>query len=161
MTHRELCELGAKYMYRNGTIPFNKPKYVVCELERIGECPDVFGFGFAYTQLLEIKVSRSDFLSDKKKEWRINPEIGLGQYRSYLCPENLIKENELPDNWGLFYINDNGKISMIKKPERQISCSIAEVNLAASIMRRELIKPQIFSYKKYKVNTQENEKDKV
>lgn len=159
MTHRELCELGAKYMYRNGTILFNKPKYVVCELERIGECPDVFGFGFAYTQLLEIKVSRSDFLSDKKKEWRINPEIGLGQYRSYLCPENLIKENELPYNWGLFYLNENGKISMIKKPERQISCSIAEVNLAASIMRRELIKPQIFSYKKYKVNTQENEKE--
>ena len=76
MTHRELCKLGAKYMYKNGTIPFNTPKYVVCELERVGECPDVYGF--AFTQLIEVKVSRSDFLSDKKKEWRINPEIGLG-----------------------------------------------------------------------------------
>lgn len=152
ITHRELCELGAKYMYRNGTIPFNKPKYVVCELERIGECPDVFGFGSAYTQLFKVKVSRSDFLSDKKKEWRINPEIGLGQFRSYLCPESLIKESELPDNWGLFYINDNGEISMIKKPERQISCATVEMNLAASIMRREFIKPQVFSYKKYKTD---------
>lgn len=152
ITHRELCELGAKYMFRNGTIPFNKPKYVVCELERIGECPDVFGFGFAYTQLLEVKVSRSDFLSDKKKDWRIKPEIGLGQYRSYLCPENLIKENELPENWGLFYVNDEGKIRMIKKPEHQVSSSIQEVNLIASIMRREQLKPQVFSYKKYKNN---------
>lgn len=153
ISHRALCELGAKYMYRSGTIPFSKPKYVVCELERIGECPDVFGFGFAYTQLLEIKVSRSDFLSDRKKPWRITPEFGLGQYRSYLCPENLIRESELPDNWGLFYVNDKGKIRMIKKPEMQESSTTQEMNVAASIMRREEVKPQIFSYKKYKNTT--------
>ncbi len=66
ITHRELCLLGAKYMRNKGTYPFHRAQYVVCELERVGECPDVFGFGGCRTQLIEVKISRSDFLSDKK-----------------------------------------------------------------------------------------------
>lgn len=38
----------------------------------------------------------------------------------------------------------------IKAPEKQICNNIAEVNLISSILRRENIKPQMFSYKKYK-----------
>lgn len=146
-THRELCLLAAKYLRTNGIVRFNRCPYAVCELERQGECPDAFGFGYR-TQLIEVKVSRSDFLADKKKFWRANPKEGLGMYRSYLCPTELISVDELPDKWGLLYY-DNGKIKVIKEPLAQESDHCSEVHLITNILRREGIKPQVFSYKQY------------
>jgi hypothetical protein len=150
MTHRELCIKAARYLRSQGIVPFNKCVYSVCELERIGECPDAFGWTSATTQLIEVKVSRSDFLSDKKKEWRKYPKKGLGTFRSYLCPKGIIKESELPKYWGLLYIDKKGKIKIIKEPEKQKNNHQAEINLLTSLLRRNEIKPQIFDYKKYK-----------
>ena len=151
MTHRELCIKGAKYLRNHGIHPFHRAQYIVCELERAGECPDVFGFGGSSTQLLEIKVSRSDFLSDKNKLWRKCPEQGLGKYRSYLCPEGIINEKDLPLNWGLLWIVNGGKtiVEMVKAKEQECD-HIDEMNLVVSILRREGIAPKIFSYKNYK-----------
>lgn len=150
VSHRELCIIASKYLKNKGIQPFHKCQYVVCELERVGESPDAFGFGGNTTQLIEVKVTRSDFLSDKNKFWRKDPLRGIGRYRSYLCPEGIILERDLPKYWGLLYLNDKGKIVEIKKPELQESNSQQELNLIISIMRRENIKPQIFSYKNYK-----------
>jgi hypothetical protein len=148
ISHRDLCLLGSRYMKEHGIAKWQKPTYVVCELERSNaECPDVFGFGSAYTQLIEVKVSRADFLSDKNKYWRKNSDKGLGQLRSYLCPDGLIKVSELPEKWGLLYFQDD-VIVCVKEPEIQTSNSMQEMNLAASILRRENIKSQIFNYKK-------------
>jgi hypothetical protein len=150
MTHRELCFKAARHLKTKGIQPFHRCQYVVCELERIGESPDAFGFGGCTTQLIEVKISRNDFLSDKKKYWRKNPYSGLGQFRSYLCPEGMIKTSELPNNWGLLYASESGRITEIIQPSFQESSYIAEFQLITSILRREGIKPQIFSYKKYK-----------
>lgn len=151
MTHRELCLLGAKYMKSKGTYDEGKAQYVVCELERIGECPDVYGFGGGkHTQLIEVKISRSDFLADKQKYWRQNPLAGLGAMRSYLCPDGIIKIEDLPTGWGLFYANDRGKITLVKSPVVQMASPVQEISLICSILRRQGIKAQIFSYKKYK-----------
>jgi hypothetical protein len=89
-THRELCFKAAKYLKSNGIQKYHRCPYVVCELERVGESPDAFGFGNSTTQLIEVKVSRNDFLSDKKKHWRLYPHKGLATYRSYLCHINII-----------------------------------------------------------------------
>ena len=153
MTHRELCIKGAKYLKNHGIQPFHKCQYVVCELERVGECPDDFGFGGSTTQLLEIKVSRPDFLSDKNKYWRKNPEYGIGEFRAYLCPDGIIKEFDLPENWGLYYISENNKITEIKQARPQACNRKEEINLITSILRREGIPSKIFSYKKYVSDT--------
>ena len=153
MTHRELCIKGAKFLKNQGIFAFHKCRYVVCELERAGESPDAFGWVGGVTQLIEVKVTRSDFLSDKKKMWRMNPNQGLGKFRSYLCPEGIIKESDLPENWGLLYINDKGKIYSVKEPISQESDHYEEIDLITSILRREGFNPQIFSYKKYKADT--------
>lgn len=151
MNHNELCLLGAKYLRRKGIEPFHRCQYSVCELERIGECPDAFGWGGSTTQLIEAKVSRGDFLSDKKKLWRQNPSLGIGCFRSYLCPEGLIEESDLPEKWGLLYIDEKGKINEVVSPIFQESNHKEEINLLTSILRREGIKPQLFSYKNYKL----------
>lgn len=155
-SHRDLCFKATKYLRNKGIestgliMPSHfKCQYVVCELERVGESPDAFGFGGSSTQLIEVKVSRSDFLSDKKKFWRKFPEHGIGKFRSYLCPEVLIRETDLPKYWGLLWINKKGKITEIVKPQAQTCCHIEELKLIVSILRREGITPRIFSYKKY------------
>jgi hypothetical protein len=95
LTHLKLCIKGANYLRSQGIHPFHRGQYSVCELERAGECPDAFAWGGGTTQLIEVKVSRSDFLSDKKKLWRKDPSYGLGRYRSYLCPTGLIKPEDI------------------------------------------------------------------
>lgn len=150
MTHRELCIKAARYLKYKGIIGFHKCQYVVCELERAGESPDAFGFGAGTTQLIEVKISRSDFLSDKKKFWRKNPQYGIGVFRSYLCPVNLIYPNELPRFWGLLWVDDKGQITIIKEPEAQSCNHSEELNLVTSLLRRNNIMPKIFSYKNYK-----------
>ncbi len=155
MTHRELCIKAAKYLKAKGIVPFSRCQYVVCELERQGESPDAFGFSSATTQLIEVKVSRSDFISDRYKHWRKHPAEGLGSHRSYMCPSGLILPKDLPDKWGLIWVGFTGEITVVVEPQRQESSSIEELRLAMSILRREGVKPQIFSYKIYKTETED------
>lgn len=149
-SHRQLCKIAANVLKNKGIKPFHRCQYVVCELERHGECPDAFGFSSASTQLIEAKVSRSDFLSDKKKLWRKFPENGLGNFRSYLCPNGLINIEDLPEKWGLLWVDEYEQVKEIKAPQFQQSSHVSELNLAMSIMRREGISSRIFSYKNYK-----------
>jgi hypothetical protein len=77
----------------------------------------------------EVKVSRSDFLADKNKgskngrlkftryEDAKRNDFGVPNYFYYVCPEDLIKENEIPIYAGLYYYSD-GKIRIIKKAKR-------------------------------------------
>jgi hypothetical protein len=151
MTHRELCLLGAKYMKSKGIVDWNKVNYVVVEIELTGGAqPDIYGFGYGASQQIEVKVNRSDFLSDKNKFQRRYPHLDAGEYRSYLCPDGLIKTNELPENWGLLYIDDKKQITRIVNPEKQESSVRKEIEIICSVMRRLEIKPQIFSFKNYK-----------
>lgn len=150
ISHRELCIKAAKHLRNHGIASFRRCSYVACELELAGESPDAFGWTGGVTQLIEVKVSRSDFLKDKHKPWREVPQNGLGMYRSYLCPEGMINESDLPESWGLLWVNDKGAIQPVVRPQKQQSNHPAELNLITSILRREGVKPRIFSYKKYK-----------
>lgn len=146
MNHRELCLKAAKYL-RSKKVGY---PYSVCELERVGESPDAFAFGAKPSYMIEAKASRSDFLSDKRKYARRMPDYGIGELRSYICPTGLIKESELPEFWGLLYVNEKGKIEVIRDPEKQPFNLMEEMKIFCSLLRREGIPPKMFSYKKYK-----------
>jgi hypothetical protein len=144
--HRELCVLAAKWL-RCSKLRGPSCPYVVVELVTAGqESPDVFGWNYWATVLIEVKVSRSDFLADAKKRFRQHPEEGVGAFRYYCSPEGLIKETDLPKSWGLLWDTD-GKIELIKEAERQPTSAQAEVALLSSIMRREGIKAKLFNYR--------------
>lgn len=147
--HRDLCLLAGKWLRRTKT---NGPycTYAAVELVTINEeTPDVFGWNYWATVLIEVKVSRSDFLADAKKPFRKHPEQGVGAMRYYCCPEGLITEADLPENWGLLW-EKNGAITIVKKAERQQQNAQAEITLLASVMRREGIKAKLFDYRKIK-----------
>jgi len=94
-------ELPDCFGWQNGQIHWLNDEYVAKEV------------GFIFTTLVEVKVSRSDFLADFKKPHRLVQKDGMGNYRYYCCPDGMIKPDELPENWGLLY-ERNGKIKSIK-----------------------------------------------
>jgi len=92
---------------------------VLTELRAVtasGECPDAVGWRSDYSILVECKASRSDFLSDKRKQFRTDPERGIGTYRFYLCPPGIIAVDDLPEAWGLLYA-ESTKINRIYGPK--------------------------------------------
>lgn len=146
--HRELCLLVGKWLRKTGSFTQPSCPYVAVELvTATQEQPDVFGWNYWSTVLIEVKISRSDFLADAKKFFRQHPNEGLGDYRYYCCPEGLIKQEELPDDWGLLYEKD-GVIRLVKRAGYQQANHLAERTIYGSIARREGIKPQLFDYRK-------------
>lgn len=140
MKHDQLVTKAAKWLKRhpsNGIVP-NCPT-IAAELQTAtsnGEIPDVIGFSNRCSVLIEVKVTRSDFLKDKKKSFRVFPWQGMGQMRFYCCPEGLISKSEIPDNWGLLYSNGRDRIKVIKVAEIQPANDIAERTVLMSIIRR-------------------------
>lgn len=121
-THKSLCEKAVKWMKRPYSQNGPSCHIAVSEVKTgtNGEIPDVFGVRAADwldgSVLVEVKVSRSDFLSDFKKPHRDTSEgnSGVGNWRYYLCPENMISIDEIPEKWGLLYINARGRIDIIE-----------------------------------------------
>ena len=89
MNHRELCEVGARFLKRPESANGHGCHFTLIEPSCYGENPDVFGMrhglsgtsernGVAYTYgydvgtvVLEAKTSRADFIADRKKPHRI------------------------------------------------------------------------------------------
>ena len=100
-THAQLVESAAKWLKRNGFSVIGTE--IIASGSR--EIPDAIGFREAgtCTALVEVKVSRSDFLADAKKPWRAPGAAGLGLYRFYLSPPDVISIEDLPAGWGLLH----------------------------------------------------------
>lgn len=96
MTHNDIVRRAEKWL--RGT---NRCTVVLCETG-VGEMPDAIGWTRGGMSILvECKVSRSDFLRDKHKPWRRNPDIGMGEQRYYMSPPGIISIDDLPEKWGL------------------------------------------------------------
>lgn len=107
--HRELTEMAARWFKRKG-FPI-----VATELTAVGcrEQPDAVAFRTNCSAIIEAKCSRADFFADRKKPERMAG--GLGVYRFYLCPEGLIKPEDLPPRWGLLWAAA-GSVQEIQAP---------------------------------------------
>lgn len=85
------------------------------------EC-DVLSLGKSgFLSEFEVKVSRSDFLAEKKKirKWELiqaQDERTCPNYFWYVCPKGLIKETELPKFAGLIYASEEGLLTIKNAP---------------------------------------------
>ena len=76
-----------------------------------------------YTHEFEIKISRSDFLADKKKTKKhCNLQFPLPGMQtpnkfSYVVPKDMVKVEEVPDYAGLYYIYHCGTVCEVKPPK--------------------------------------------
>ncbi|MBU9236623.1 hypothetical protein KTD19_30080 [Burkholderia multivorans] len=100
--HKRLVTLGERWLKREGF------SVVATELVTSGtrEQADVIGFRSNCSAVIEAKATRSDFFADVRKPHRVSG--GLGVYRFYLCPPDVIRVSELPERWGLLYADRRG-----------------------------------------------------
>jgi hypothetical protein len=136
MTHQQLIHLAEQWLrsrYRCGIVLSEQS----CAS---GETPDVIGWkGRCRSIVVECKVSRADFLADREKPFRKNPELAMGCERFYLVPQGLIAPHELPAKWGL--LESKGReLRIAVKPCRQSQRSqtgfMWEMNLLLASLRR-------------------------
>lgn len=82
-----------------------------------GEIPDAIGFRTAAEDegsvVVEVKVSRSDYLADRAKAHRQDGALGMGLYRYYMAPEGIISMQELPTGWGLVEVSPKGVLRVL------------------------------------------------
>jgi hypothetical protein len=169
--HYQLCLEGAKWLHRNkrGTDawkkcplkPCHKPEfcrvcrpylYVAVELCTWGsENTDVWGLGaFGDSAVIEVKTSHADFVADRKKWCRSDTATdegyAAGRLRWYLCPEGVIKPEELPEKWGLLYWNGK-KVIPIIAPTPFKNTGRGDIAILMSLLRREDFPKKVFNYR--------------
>lgn len=139
--HKRLVDLGAKWLLKHSPtkeIYCSHSGIIVTEIKSYtNESPDILGFAHDdKTVLLEAKISRADFKGDSKKFFRVKPEYGMGDFRSFITPKGLIKPEELPEKWGLIEVDEKDRIKIIKHAERQEANKKAEHIVLKSIIKR-------------------------
>jgi len=101
MTHEELVIRAEKWLKQQGCgVTLRDPFRA---LTANGEEPDAIGWRNGVSVLIECKVSKDDFRADKQKPFRANQDLGMGDWRFYLCPPNIIMPEDLPEGWGLLW----------------------------------------------------------
>jgi len=105
-----------------------------------GEVPDVIGWkSSCRSVLVECKVSRSDFLADAQKPFRLAPQEGLGSKRLYMAPVGVIARDELPRHWGLLECHSREVQLAVKPGGVDLRTSVGlmkEMNLLLASLRR-------------------------
>jgi hypothetical protein len=134
MTHAKLVVLAVAWLrrYRCGVVLSEQ----ACAS---GEMPDAIGWKKAcHSVLVECKASRSDFLADQNKPFRLRPEIGVGCERYYLAPKGLIRSEELSAGWGLLEVCGR-EIEKVRPSAKSMRSDIGfqyEMNLLLASLRR-------------------------
>ncbi len=90
----------------------------------------------------EVKISRSDFLADKKQKsikfshFEIRNERTIPNYFFYVCPEGMISESEIPVWAGLYYFSKaEGEITMIKNAKKLHKSTLNHERILRKMLR--------------------------
>jgi hypothetical protein len=108
--HAQLVALGVRWVKQQGFA------VVASEICASGsrEIADVIGFRASCSVLVEAKASRRDFLADRLKPERRDQCRGLGLYRFYLAPPDVIGLADLPPGWGLLHAQGARVIEVLR-----------------------------------------------
>jgi hypothetical protein len=134
VTHAQLVEKAVRWLrgYRCGVVLSEQ----ACAS---GEMPDAIGWKRAcHSVLVECKVSRSDFLADRAKSFRLKPQQGVGCERFCLAPPGMLRCAELPRGWGLLECR-GGKIEIVHPSAKDLRSAVGfryEMNLLLASLRR-------------------------
>lgn len=101
MTHGELVKRAERWLKTQGCGVVFRDEFKAATHN--GELPDAIGWRDGISVLVECKASRADFLADRSKRFRQRPEIGMGDWRFFLCPPEIITVADLPEGWGLLH----------------------------------------------------------
>jgi hypothetical protein len=89
--------------------------------------------------LVECKLTRSDFVADRAKPFRENPEVALGCERWYLTPAGLLSTEDLPPHWGMLELRAgklHAAVRANRRSQRTATGMLYEMNLLLASLRR-------------------------
>lgn len=143
-THRQLEEVGAKWLSKSGYLW--SCKRIAIEPTSPGlERPDVIGFAYGVTHVIECKTTRDDFLRDFRKKWRQEGEKPMGSYRWWLCVEGVITVDDLAgSDDGLLWITADGDIKVIRYAAQRADEErnmVGEFCILYTLLNKEAVKP--------------------
>lgn len=132
MTHAELVLRAVRWLRS-----FHRCPIVYAEIVTgAPETPDVIGWWLGFSRVVECKVSRADFLADRRKPHASHPESGMGGQRWYLVPAGLVSADETPEWCGLAYAHPR-RIEVVREaPERERWNARHEAQILMSAIRR-------------------------
>lgn len=131
-THAELVQRAVRWLkghHRCGIVYSEMATGVM-------ETPDAIGWRTGFSRLVEVKVSRADFLRDKNKAAASYAEGGMGSQRWYLVPAGLIQASEVPQWCGLAYAHKRTVTVVKEAPEREKYNFRGEMQMLGSALRR-------------------------
>mgnify|MGYP006291194959 CR=1 FL=1 len=142
MTHDELVQRAYRWLL--GTVGCG---FALTDGLRAAttEHPDAIGWRDGVSVLVECKASRADFLADQHKPFRVEPALGMGAHRYYLCPPSIIHPEDLPAGWRLLWchprriervVDATGNVHWTQAPPFPERNREAETRLMASALRR-------------------------
>ncbi len=160
MTNEIIKALGRRQVLRNHTP-------VVANITTIFSWEiDLFSVNKAgMTYEFEVKISRNDFLKDKKKrKWELLIwKKSTPNYMSYACPYGLIKLEEIPDYFGLFYYSNN-EIIEVRKPklrhESVFDINEIQMKVARMYSQREFLGRTLISHLNKEIRYRNAERQK-
>ena len=139
-THKQLVQRVARWFKSK-----HRSSIVMTEFSTSArETPDIIVWeSGAKSVLVECKISRADFLSDKEKFFRKYEGYGMGDYRYYAAPVGMIKPEDLPEGWGLLEVEER---FIYKKIESQYYSADkrSECLMLISALRRLEISTAVF-----------------
>lgn len=118
-SHQELCSLAVNWLQRapGRSGPACQVAFSEAKCGWNGEIPDAIGFRTVEEDegsvVVEVKVSRADYLADRAKAHRQDSMLGMGLYRYYMAPEAIISPQELPQGWGLIEVSPKGVLRVL------------------------------------------------
>ncbi|MET3648060.1 hypothetical protein [Phyllobacterium ifriqiyense] len=91
----------------------------------------------------EVKVSRTDFLNEMKNPGKSMPIFKHCHRWSLVCPQGMVKSDELPPNWGLLTFKDgslrNAKSPPLLQPEAMTPGFVAALVRRAGELDNEIV----------------------
>ena len=90
-----------------------------------------------------LETSRADFHADKKKSFRRMESMGVGDKRYFAVPKGLIQPSEVPEGWGLLYL-EKYCVREIVKPVVKEANKNSECTMLISAIRRLQISTAVY-----------------
>ena len=128
MTHSELVERAARWLRKRCAV-------TITEMSGQRVEPDALGFGRGISIFIECKASRADFCREKYKASH-RTDQHMGTLRYYMAPKGLLKQDDLPEGWGLLEVAGQRIRQAVKAEAHNEKDWRSEQGLLVSALRR-------------------------
>lgn len=159
--HHDMCLDVAKIICKKGVGKSILPMPIIAvELSSITtgtvESPDIIAFHQNISDssciVFEIKLSRSDFKADFRKECRLSGR-GMGVRRYYVVPTGLVGVTEELNGWGLIYF-DGKSLELVKESRLYDNTerhTFGETNTLINLIKRGVKWSSVFDNDDFKI----------